>query len=559
MKEYRDTQLGDLVRRADEAPPLAADFDGRLWARIETRRRVAGSRVLRRAGGYVRARKWGLVLAVTAAAVAVLVLFGLPRGGNVADNIVDQLPGGSAAQGPATHVFTGPEPASAAEVVRIAQQALRTTRTIVADLYWSDSGPIREDRLDKSNPTRVVLCADGSYRKTPMQKLGPVEWAGEVVDVPSLVGTGWAHDYSYDATTGVLRGYDAGFGWPPAMLYVPEDQPPPEPLETYAFVDAWEETGCEPGFGTGGLDAFRGLAYALRADADGQMRTTTLDGRPAWVVSCAVTPKPAHPPEWAEPPLPGEWIERYERLVVTVDKGTGLPVRTQLYVAGKVLEEMLLMNLKVDMQVPDSTFMLEIPKQRIVDHPWEGVVRRVDHGFRSVALSEVESWVGRPPMVPAHVPRGHELQRVAVSQEDKLTPEDEGEMGKDSSWYQNKALTGTAIVALCYGRGFETLAISTRVLDPQVTSERFSVRTDPFEGRDWLGSLDARTPIELTSGVFAGGKGFVVIAPLTAPHLWAVKDGMLLMVSGDASAEQLLAIANSMQIREPQSQEEGSP
>jgi hypothetical protein len=39
----------------------------------------------------------------------------------------------------------------------------------------------------------------------------------------------------------------------------------------------------------------------------------------------------------------------------------------------------------------------------------------------------------------------------------------------------------------------------------------------------------------------------VVIAPLTIPHLWAVKDGLLLTVGGDASAEQLLAVANSME------------
>jgi hypothetical protein len=38
-----------------------------------------------------------------------------------------------------------------------------------------------------------------------------------------------------------------------------------------------------------------------------------------------------------------------------------------------------------------------------------------------------------------------------------------------------------------------------------------------------------------------------VIAPLTIPHLWAVKDGMLLTVAGDASAAELLAIAGSIE------------
>jgi hypothetical protein len=36
MKEHRDTELGDLLRHADEAPRLAPDFDARLWKRIES-------------------------------------------------------------------------------------------------------------------------------------------------------------------------------------------------------------------------------------------------------------------------------------------------------------------------------------------------------------------------------------------------------------------------------------------------------------------------------------------------------------------------------------------
>jgi hypothetical protein len=584
MKTDRDKRLGAALRRLEVPAHRNGFFDG-MWAEVEARLAEGGTgasdAALPGVGAPRRRLAWlpwhwthdggrrrlrlALVGAVALVLAGAVVLFGLPGSDQVADQppgVADQLPGSSTAQEPSLPVFNGPEPANAAEVVRIAQRALRSTQTIVADMYTSDSGPIREDRLDKANatrvnPTRVVFCADGSYRMTPIEKLLPAEWAGEVVDVPSLVGTGWAHDYSYDATTGVLRGYDAGFGWPPAMSNVPEDQPAPEPLETYAFVDAWEETGCEPGVGTGGLDAFRGLAYALRADADGKVRTTTLDGRPAWVVSCAVTPKPAHPPDWAEPPWPGEWIERYERLVVTVDKGTGLPVRRQMYVAGKVLEEMLLMNLKVDVQVPESTLTLEFPKGAFLDD--EGSIgRRVDHGFRSVALDEVETAIGRAPMVPTLLPRGYELTRAAVKQQDTFSDEEHGEFEKDSYWYMNKAQTGRAIVALRYGRGFEALAISTRVLDPDVTSEQFSIDTDPFIGRRWPGSLDARTAIELTSGVFDGGKGFVVVAPLTVPHLWAVKDGVLLMVGGDASAEQLLAIANSIQERESQSQEEGS-
>jgi hypothetical protein len=55
----------------------------------------------------------------------------------------------------------------------------------------------------------------------------------------------------------------------------------------------------------------------------------------------------------------------------------------------------------------------------------------------------------------------------------------------------------------------------------------------------------------LTSGALAGAEGFVVVGPLTTPHLWAVKDGMLLMVGGDASVEQLVAVADSIEEWKP--------
>ena len=78
-------------------------------------------------------------------------------------------------------------------------------------------------------------------------------------------------------------------------------------------------------------------------------------------------------------------------------------------------------------------------------------------------------------------------------------------MGRDSYWQMNKALTGSAIVALRYGRGFESLAVKTRVLNPAVTSEAVLHRhRDPFIDDNWPGSTDARTPVELTSGALAG-------------------------------------------------------
>jgi hypothetical protein len=112
---------------------------------------------------------------------------------------------------------------------------------------------------------------------------------------------------------------------------------------------------------------------------------------------------------------------------------------------------------------------------------------------------------------------------------------------------RQSARAGTGIVALRYEAGFQSLTVTTRKVDPAVVSKASAVRLDPFIGRKWPGWADARTRIELTRGAFAGARGAVVIAPLTIPHLWAVKDGILLTVAGDCSAEQMLAIADSME------------
>ena len=51
------------------------------------------------------------------------------------------------------------------------------------------------------------------------------------------------------------------------------------------------------------------------------------------------------------------------------------------------------------------------------------------------------------------------------------------------------------------------------------------------------------------SGAFAGARARILVATTTSmPHLWAVKDGVLLTIAGGATAEELLAIAESLQV-----------
>jgi Tol biopolymer transport system component len=66
MKEHRDNELGDLLRQADEAPPLGPDFDARLWTRIEseTSAKPVGPRLRRLSPRLWRWRLGGRTLVV---------------------------------------------------------------------------------------------------------------------------------------------------------------------------------------------------------------------------------------------------------------------------------------------------------------------------------------------------------------------------------------------------------------------------------------------------------------------------------------------------------------
>ena len=131
------------------------------------------------------------------------------------------------------------------------QEALRDATTIVADLYYCDYKAIRLDRLKADdNRTRLVLCADGSYRATPLATgLVPEKWGDRTIDVPGIVGSDKGEDASYDATTGVRRSYYAGFDRlmvAPPGAYGDENEVPLEQVEAAVGVDAREETGCDP-------------------------------------------------------------------------------------------------------------------------------------------------------------------------------------------------------------------------------------------------------------------------------------------------------------------------
>jgi hypothetical protein len=132
--------------------------------------------------------------------------------------------------------------------------------------------------------------------------------------------------------------------------------------------------------------------------------------------------------------------------------------------------------------------------------------------------------------VPGFVPDGYGLRGVAVA---------------PSSISDNRVVKARHVFAVLYASGFDTLTVSTRrIHDPYYEAD-----ADPFENRADPGWSElARTETTIRSGAFVGARAKIVVATDTStPHLWAVKDGVLLTIAGGATARELLAVAESLQ------------
>jgi hypothetical protein len=551
MSTERD-DLADALRVHGGAPEHGADFMSGLAAALAEAdhemgrpvRRAWWRRALVAPGGHRLRLAFAGVL--TLVVVTIAGLAGLPAG----QRVVEQFSGGAPGQDP---VFPGPEPARAetvSEVLRITQQALRAARTITGDYGQWIGRPGSEPRFDYD--IHVVFAADGS------------RWV-------SAGHTTSCWELTYDAVAGEKRVWFGEFRPSPLVLIVSEEYsgvPPGEPDggDSRALFD-------HPTPGGMGWELYGAIANAARRDPHAKVETARFDGRRVWVVRCPVMPQAPEDAAGSTGVTPDQPV--YE-LTVSVDQQTGLPVRVQAWIDGRLRAEGRLVNVRVNETVPADTFTSAAPESatvRLTDKgrlslrvdvgtrttrmrlPYDpaqaspddvrvSIARapRVaeDMGFRRLSIDQVGPATGRAALIPAWIPAGFRLTVVAVK--DRQRPS-----GLSGDPVRQSARVGTGIVMLHYEAGFQAITVTTRALDPAVTSKAAAVRIDPFIGDRWPGWTNARTPAEVTGGAFAGAKGAVVIAPLTMPHLWAVRDGVLLTVAGDCTSEELLAIAGSME------------
>jgi hypothetical protein len=385
---------------------------------------------------------------------------------------------------PGTH---GPQTVSAAAVLNRALAATYSSvRTWQADLHVKlfEAGVWEDYHAYMTRRAHMVSRADGSQSET----YSPVTVAGHrLMDRQIEV---------YDATTGIATGYDGSEQTWGREINIPLG--PPD-AGTIPFVD---------------------VAATVRAAASAstlRLDETVVDGRPAWTVTCTKG-------EMAGLPSSGK---KWPEYTVVVDKQTWLLLGVEEVTSGRLTFSARFSNVRVNEPLPENAFSVKLPP---------GVhVGLEDGGFHHMTLDEAASVPGVAALVPGYVPSGYELSQVAVAKGSKLMI---GLEDGDATYRTRD------VFALQYRRGFDTITVSTRRV-----GDAYSVGTDLCETIDQPWSRLARTEVSITSGAFAGSMSRILAASTTsAPHLWAMKDGVLLTIAGAASADELLAVAESLRL-----------
>ncbi len=492
MSEDQDKRLREALRSLQPPPPTAE-------ARERIRAAVAAAaaepaaglatatteppRSRRRRAFAVFARHRRLALGLAASAVAVLV---------AAVAVV-----GSPSVG-------GPEPVSASEVLQKAMRARSSGRTLAAEVtltirtnaLWATQAQYEVDHYD------MLMRADGSFR---LSRRGPppVGWSmggsrpsAEVVfdALRGVVSPYPSAEVAFDARRGVLSTYSPDRG---VIVRAGYSLGPP---------DRWPDPITRADFSA--------VARALDAVRATRVRTAVFEGRPAWIITCSLASIPSRP-------RVSVYWSIYE---ITIDHATALPVCFREFRDGQMRAEVRYRNLRANVPLPDDAFELKAP---------EGAsASRIRGGFRLASVAAIATLPGYTALVPKTVPPGFRLDQAAVAKHG-LTA--------------NRRHEGRNIVALKYGRGFDSLTVTTR----SVADAYHAAFYDPFElDQQW--AREVAWTVRIRAGAFAGKTARVVVAPgTTVPHLWAVKDGVLLTIAGSATADDLVAIATSLEPARP--------
>lgn len=244
------------------------------------------------------------------------------------------------------------------------------------------------------------------------------------------------------------------------------------------------------------------VVAAFAADPEANVDEVEYGGRAAWLLR---TPTGS----------PGEERE------ITVDRGTGIPVRDRRLRDGRFAGEWRIEDLRVN-PGRRETFRLA-PRQGQEQ-------QRYDMGFERMSLERAENVVGYGPLVPAWVPPGFELAEVAVARSSRPTGDE-----------QQQNPPSRNVVSLRYARGLDQIVVTTRL-----TGSDPSLWGDPIVGS----SVRARPPVQVRFVKGPLRDAQLVIDPSSVPHVWAIAGPLVVTVAGNLDSDGLVRIAESLRARD---------
>jgi hypothetical protein len=442
-------------------------------------------------GGGFRVPIW-LGVALVAAIVAV-TLVGLPRDGG--DGV------------------TGPQPATAAEAIRLSLDVLQDAEAVEGTARTYDNGITENGETVLSLANTFLATRDGSVRLESIP--------GEGAYYPGVFGPDAKSITVYDASTRRFQYLlDAG------------------PDGTVSSVEAvaagkhsryqwYEHKHAAPGPPDGpqrldDLPLWRLRAYlrTLLSTPGVELDVRSIDGRPSWVVKAP-------------------WVvgSGTYRATIAIDATTRLPYELEYRLGNRVNKSYFDIAVR-DAPVDPGAFRIQEPPAGETERRSPGG----DFMYTFLDLPVADAGQARRrtksmPVLPSWVPRGFALCDATVTN------------GRESVF----------IVSLVYRRGLDQVTVTTRP-DPRLFGSSWNsvngstpVRTDtsnpfiPEMGPQTRAAWDAQTiRVRLTSGAFADRTARVITDPGHWPHLWVKKNGYVATVAGDLTVGQMKRVAESL-------------
>ncbi len=529
MSDDRDLQLGDAIN-ALPVPPRDDEFMADLGLRLEA---ADAERAPAEAGAtgrpprpwFARRRQWLLVTAAAAAAIVLgLALFGPGRG--------------SEKNG------VGPEPATAAQIIRSALAATGSGRSLRGVVL---SGAVRDGRFQLGVREKFVMSDDGSIA---VQGKGTRNGGGPIAD--SIPGSTYRAVYNASARVETRVWH---FPKPQRGVSNINGKVRHFTFSDQAVITRHVAAGAPdsaPGSPAGSpldeeLPLARLRANMLQLLVDGSVssasvRDTVVDGRPAWLISTTQL-APGNAPVPASLPV-----------TLVIDKATRLPISYRwisMWMDSqphRIVLELRFEDLVVGGEVSPGTFTLRVPAHAMVVAGAQDFGSPSTQGYRVIDYRDARllgTTIGWQPAFPAWVPPGFRLASSTYLALPTWKP-----AGGD--W---QAEPDSASVSLAYRRGFDVVYVSSSLAKTQSGSFSSGGATyaghfdDPFlqlYGPAWR-YLESRThDVRLISGPFAGETAHIVVDPSVLPHLWVTNGGNTVTVSGDLSAADMVRVAESL-------------